>query len=71
MKYPPDEHLNKAPPCNPNPPEVDVILIFTFSPQSEHLPFNSIVVFPGLASNSFLSISSINSYLSQFLTLFV
>ena len=56
-KYALGEDLNKAPPCNPNPPAVDVILTIISHPQSEHLSFNSMVVFPGSASNIFLNIS--------------
>ena len=55
-KYASEEHLHNTPPCNPNPPDVDVISIMTSRPQSEHLSFNSMVGFPGFASNIFLNI---------------
>jgi len=58
-KYPSGEHLNKAPPCNPNPCDVGVISIIVSHPQSEHLFFNMIVDLSGLASNIFLNISII------------
>ena len=56
MKYPLGEHPYNAPPINPNPPDVDVILMMTSHPQSEHLPFNTIVDLSGLALNILLSI---------------
>jgi len=62
-KYLSGEHLNKEPPCNPNPPDVGVISIIVSHPQSEHLPFKTIVVFSGLASNIFLSIFIIVGYI--------
>jgi hypothetical protein len=47
VKYLSGEHLNKAPPCNPNPPDAGVISIIVSRPQSEHLHFNTIVDFSG------------------------
>jgi hypothetical protein len=49
----------------PNPPDVDVILIIILHPQSEHLPFNTIVDFSGLSLNIFLNIS-ISSWFAIF-----
>jgi hypothetical protein len=57
------EDLNKTPPCNPNPTDVGVISMIVSHPQSEHLSFNTIADFSGLASNIFLNISIIMDYI--------
>jgi hypothetical protein len=61
--------LSRAPPFNPNPPDVGVISIIVSHPQSEHLPFKTIVDFSGLASNNFLNISIIRNYVLPLLVL--
>jgi hypothetical protein len=64
MEYFSGEHLNKAPPCKPYPPEVGIISMITLHPHSEHLPFIVIFDFPGLALNIFFNVSNIGVHLS-------
>jgi hypothetical protein len=63
IKYPSGEHLNKAPPISPNPPDVAVISMIVSHPHIEQLAFNTIVDFSGLPSNIFLNISIIMQYI--------